>query len=255
MLYFKPALNLNFSEKQILPFLLSLCLFLSSSWASAGLIGVYELPKQNRQMVMEYQDDENIRIQVEEDFYLLVSGGKMYMVNGDSITDVKAFRDRIRSWGITKFMEKRAEKRMKKMPNNQNLVKTDRSETLAGIKGIVWEAHVSDPETQEKEIKEIVITDDARMVALKLAMRKISQAQESEQTPENFKKMRNNMQSVFGDDVAILRYNDRFKLGSLKEADIDPERFQLPNQMEIRSLPKISDLTQIFSLMASLSED
>ena len=255
MFNFKPALNANFSKKQILPFLLSLCLFISSSWAAAGLIGVYELPKQNRQMVMEYHDDQNIRIKVEEDFYLLVSGGNMYMVNGDSITDVKAFRDRIRSWGITKFMEKRAEKRMKKMPNNQNLVKTNRSETLAGIKGTVWEAHVIDPETQEKEVKEIVVTDDARLVALKMAMRKVQEANESEETPENFKKMRSNMQSVFGDDVAILRYNDRFKLNSLKEAEINPEKFQLPNQMEIRSLPKISDLTHIFQLMASLSAD
>lgn len=241
--------------KKTFSLLLLTSLFSFAPFASAGLIGIYELPNKNRQMTLEYLNDENIRIQIEKDFYLLVNGTKMYMVNGKNITDVKAFRERVQNWGITKFLQKRAQKRMQKMPTNDSLTMTKRTETLAGITGIVWEARIIDPDSKKEEIKEIVVTDDARMVALKLAMRKVSRAQESDQTPEDFKQMRTKMESTFGDDVAILRYDDRFKLTSLQEANLDPEKFLLPNDKEIRTMPSISDLGNILQLVASLSTD
>lgn len=222
---------------------------------SAGLIGVYELPNKDMQMTLEYLDDENIRIQVEEDFYLLINGSNMYMVNGKSITDVKEFREKVRNWRITKFLQNRAQKRMQKMPTNKSISITDRTETLAGITGTVWESRVTDPDTQIEEIKEIVVTDDSRMVKLKLAMRNVSRAQENEHTPENIKKMRSKMESTFGDDVAILRYDNRFMLKSIKEIELDPRKFLLPKNMNIKSMPSFSDLTNILQLVASLSTD
>lgn len=234
---------------------LLITLFTFSPLASAGLVGVYELPSKNRQMTLEYLDDDNIRIQVEEGFYLLVNGTKMYMINGNNITDVKAFRERVQGWGITKFLQKRAQKRLQKMPNNDNLTMTNRTETLGGITGIIWEARIIDPDTQKEEIKEIVVTNDARMVVLKLAMQNISRAQNTEETPEDFKKMRTAMESTFGDDVAILRYDDRFKLRSIQEANLDPEKFLLPADQKIRTIPSISDLSNILQLVASLSTD
>jgi len=221
----------------------------------AGLIGVYEMPSKDMQMTLEYLDDENIRIQVEDGFYLLINGSNMYMVNGKSITDVKAFREKVRSWRITKFFQNRAEKRMQKMPTNKSISVTERTETLGGITGTIWESRVTDPDTQKEEIKEIVVTDDSRLVKLKLAMRKISREQENEHTPENLKKMRSKMESVFGDEVAILRYDNRFRLKSIKEIDLEPGKFLLPKDMEIKSMPSFNDLANILQLVATLSTD
>lgn len=238
---------------------LSLFLLISLSsfapLASAGLVGIYELTSKNRQMTLEYLDEENIKIQIEEEFYLLVKGTKMYMINGNNVTDVKAFREQVEGWRITKFLQNRAQKRLQKMPTNGKLTMTDKTETLAGIKGTVWEARIIDPDNQREEVKEIVITDDARVVALKLAMQNVSRAQETENTPEDFKKMRAAMESTFGNDVAILRYDDRFKLKSIQEAHLDPEKFLLPADQKIRTMPSISDLGNILQLVASLSAD
>jgi len=221
----------------------------------AGLIGVYEFPSKDMQITLEFKDEENIRIQVEEDFYLLINGTMVYMVNGENITDVKAFSERVRSWRITKFLQKRAQKRMQKMPTKKTISITDRTETLGGITGAVWESRIIDPETQLEEIKEIVVTGDSRMVRLKLAMQHISRSHESKQTPENIKKMRSKIESAFGDNVAILRYDNRFRLKSIKEIDLDPKIFLLPHKMEIKSMPSFSDLTNILQLVASLSTD
>ncbi len=246
----RTTLHQSFNSLLLFSFLLAF-----APLTSAGLIGVYELPNKDMQMTLEYLDDENIRIQVEEDFYLLINGSNMYMVNGKSITDVKEFRERVRNWRITKFLQNRAQKRMQKMPTNKSISITDRTETLAGITGTVWESRVTDPDTQIEEIKEIVVTDDSRMVKLKLAMRNVSRAQENEHTPENIKKMRSKMESTFGDDVAILRYDNRFMLKSIKEIELDPRKFLLPKNMNIKSMPSFSDLTNILQLVASLSTD
>ena len=217
------------------------------------MVASWELPKKGMRFTVEYFDANNIRMSTEDELYLLVINSDIYLINGDSITDVNAFRDKVKDWSIVRFLAKKVGSRSKKIPSPGSLKATGEIETIAGIQGEVYRATITDVETGTTEDQEIVLTKHPKLVELKHAMQSISDRNMKTFHNKGFAHMKNAMQDTFPPDVSILRYGDKFHVTSFSVKDLPIERFQLPNNNPIKELPSISDLTAFLRLAAPLS--
>lgn len=226
---------------------------LSLQTATAGMEATWELPTKDMRFTVEYFDSENIRMSIKDELYLLVIESDIYMVNGDSITDVNAFRDKVKDWSIVRFIANKMDSRSKRVPTPDTLKATGKIETIAGIQGEVYQAVITNSETGEKEDREIVLTKHPKLVELKRAMQSISDQNMKTFHNEGFANMKDAMQNSFPPDVSILRYGEKFHVASFSEKDLPKERFQLPANNPIKELPSFSDLTAFVRLAAPFS--
>lgn len=225
-----------------------------SSACLAGLVGKWELPDRSLSTSIEYQDDNNIRIEVGKDMYLLFKDGASYMITGQSVVDADAFREEVKDWAVTDFLAQRMKKRQARV-QTQTIEDTDRTETISGITGKVYVATMEDPDSKAPLTREIVLTDDPRLVKLKLIMQRFADSQMNKITRSEFTAMHKTMKNRFGEDRAILRYGKRFVLSSIEEKDIDPTRFELPPNAQVKSIPGLAEIGSIIKLMVPTSED
>jgi hypothetical protein len=221
--------------------------------ARAGMEATWELPSKDIRLTVEYFDSQNVRLSIEDELYLLVIGPDIYMVNGDSITDVNAFRDKVKDWSIVRFIANNMNSRSKRVPAPDALKATGKIETIAGIQGEVYHAIITNNETGEKEDREIVLTKHPKLVELKHAMQAISDQNMKTFHNKGFANMKNAMKNSFPSDVSILRYGNKFHVTSFSEKELSKERFQLPANNPIKDLPSFSDLTAFVRLAAPFS--
>ena len=230
-----------------------LLFILTLQTADAGVEATWELPTKGVRFTVEYFDSENIRMTIKDDLYLLIIESDIYMVNGDSITDVNAFRDKVKDWNIVRFIAKKMDSRSKRVPPPDRLEATGKIETVAGIQGEVYHAVIANNETGEKEDRRIVLTKHPKLVELKQALQSISDRNMKTFHNEGFANMKGAMQNSFPPDVSILRYGEKFHLTSFSEKDMPKERFRLPANNPIKELPGFSDLTAFARLAAPFS--
>lgn len=219
----------------------------------AGLIGSWELPHRSLTTTIEYKDDNNIRISIGKDMYMLFKDGESYMITGQSVVDADAFREEIKDWAIADFLAERMKKRSARV-KTQTLSETDRTETIFGITGKVFVATMHETGTKEPITREIVLTQDDRLVRLKKIMDHFADNQMSKVSRPEFTAMHEIMQNTFDSDSAILRYGDRFILSSVEEKEIDAKRFQLPENIEIKVMPGLTEIGSILKLMMPVPE-
>ena len=217
-------------------------------------MGKWDLPSRNLVTSIEYQDDNNIRIALGKKMYLLFKDGATYMITGQSVVDADAFREQVKDWAITDFVAKRMKKRGARV-QSQTLEKTDRTEVVSGITGTVYLATMQDPDSGKPITREIVLTKDPRLVKLKLIMKNFAEGQMHKITRPEFTAMHKIMQGRFDEDSAILRYGDRLVVTSIEEAEIDPKRFQLPENAIIKTVPGLVEIGSMIKLMMPGKED
>ena len=214
---------------------------------------IWELPTKDMRVKVEYLNQNNIRISIEEDLYLLIKEPNIYMINGSSVTDVNAFREKIKDWRIVRFLSKKMDSRSQRIPPPDSLKASGKFETVAGIQGEIYNAVITNSETGEKENREIVLSKHPKLVELKQAMRAISDRNMKTFHNKGFAHMKNAMQNSFPSDVSILRYGEKFHIAYFSEKDLPKERFLLPANAPIKELPSISDLTAFMRLAVPLS--
>ncbi|MBV1870158.1 MAG: hypothetical protein KUG76_04555 [Gammaproteobacteria bacterium] len=231
----------------VIPFILGL------QTATAGTVVTWELPTKDMRFKVEYLDAQHLRMSIEDELYLLIKDTGIYMVNGKSITDVNAFRGKIKDWTIVQYLAKKMDSRSKRVPEPDKLEATGKMETVAGITGEIYHAVITNNETGLQESREIVLTKNPRMVALKKIMQAISDENMRSFHNKGFENMKSAMKNSFPPDVAILRYGNKFQVASFVETNIDKVRFQLPNDNPIKTLPSLSDLSTFVRLAAPFS--
>jgi hypothetical protein len=127
-----------------------------------------------------------------------------------------------------------------------SLEKTGRSETIAGIKGDVYDLRFVDEDGKEQN-EELVLSDDSRALdfrdALFLMMGAAVQALDIDETTDGAKVMRNQLEAL---DAGILRYGGDLTLTRIDGDSVDPERFTLPAEPM-----DMSNLGALFGAMAA----
>jgi len=232
-------------------------LLLTLSFANtclAGLVGSWELPHRGITTTIEYKDDNNIRITIGDNMYMLFKDGASYMITGQSVVDADAFREEIKDWAIADFLAERMKKRGARV-KTQTLSETDRTETIFGITGKVFVATMVEAGVEQPIIREVVLTQDDRLVRLKKIMDRFADKQMSKTSRPEFTAMLEIMQNTFDSDSAILRYGDRFILLSVEEKEIDSKRFQLPENAQVKTMPGFTEIGSILKLMMPVSEN
>lgn len=72
---------------------------------------------------------------------------------------------------------------------------------------------------------------------------------------KGFSAMRSTMRNTFPSDMSILRYGSKFQVASLTEQPIDQKYFELPENLPIKSLPGIFDISTFARLAAPFTYD
>lgn len=216
----------------------------------ADLRAVFELPRAEREMTVELADDGRARIQLEEGVYVLFQGeAESYFISGESVVDLQAFRRELESWALGRYMLQQMGSRTERIPSPDQLRKTDRTETIAGIEGVVWVAQMQDPDSGEPLRREFVLSDDPRIVKLRAVMRRMGRQHAEEIDDPRVQEMREAFRKAFDEDVGFLRYDDRFKVKELSETSLAEARFTLPEGNPVKSLPGMGDLMTMARVM------
>lgn len=137
---------------------LAAALAVLSATAFADTVGTYLMTGggKNQTLSISYKNDQAIRMDVGQGTYMLVSGAKVYMVTnqGGQVTVIDMDT-------LPKFAMPQAKTQAD--PSKVKVTKTSRSETIAGIRGDVYEIQV------EGTLHEAVISTDKRMQGLNKA--------------------------------------------------------------------------------------
>ena len=198
----------------------------------ADLMGTYSL-REGNVMVIEYRDDNNFRINIGPDGYVLMNNGKAYMVSKQdgkweavSVESMKAMMDRM---GFGARMQETM--RDSTPPRFED---TGRTERIAGISGKVYVLTAQKPNGQT-ETAEVVFSQDARLQKLQQANIRLADAwgnpMQKRQGPSIGEMLKRYQEGAPAG--GILRYAEEMRLISIQETELAASRFALPT---VRSL-------------------
>jgi len=132
--------------------------------AANDYVGTYMTP--DGPMTMEYRDDGNVRVQMADGQYMLISGGSTYVVYQKDGDWLVMPMDEMAAMGAPDAPVDDAEYEMRS---------TGRSETIAGFRGEVYEVLRCDSWTGDcAPDGEVVVSDDPRVANLFAGMQAIS---------------------------------------------------------------------------------
>ncbi len=207
--------------------------------AADDLVATWSL-KDGPPMTIELQDQDNFRMNLGTDAYLLMSQGNGFMVskeNGEWVAmSMESMKRMMEMSGIGDLMARMGEKHAQEGSAPQ-FQKTGEVETIAGIKGEVYKVSM-DNGRGEQETVEMVFSDDARLVRLHQAQARwaessgIMSGQDEPSFSEFMKQYANK-----GPGGAMLRYADVMKLETIQEATLTTARFQVPRIKEMDMSP------------------
>lgn len=224
---------------------ISTILIATVSFIGTGLVQAEDLVaswsiKDGPPMTLELQDQDNFRMNMGEDSYILMSKGKGYMVSKEDgewvATSMESMKKMMEMSGIRDMIT-----RMGKKNNQDNrppqFKKTGRVETIAGITGQVYLVSMEDPSGKQETV-EMVFGEDPRLIRLHQAQARWAESlgmmggQGGSSYSELIKKYAKN-----GPGGAMLRYADVMKLESIQEAKLNNSRFRVPRVREIDMVP------------------
>jgi len=187
-------------------------------------------------MTIELQDQDNFRMNMGEDSYILMSQGKGYMVSKEKgewvATSMEDMKKMMEMSGIKDLMSQMARKQIQD-DRPPRFEKTGRVETIAGIKGQVYQVSM-DNTMGKPETVEMVFGEDSRLLRLHQAQARWAESagmmggRGGPSYSELIKKYAKN-----GPGGAMLRYADVMKLESIKEANLASSRFRVPRVKEM----------------------
>ena len=195
-------------------------------------------------MIIELQDQDNFRMNIGTDSYVLMSQGKGYMVSKEDgewvATSMESMKKMMEMAGMRDLMAKMGKKHVQN-DRPPRFEKTGQEETIAGIKGQVYLVSM-DNAMGKPETVEMVFGEDPRLSRLHEAQARWSESsgmmggRGGPSYSELIKKYAKN-----GPGGAMLRYADVMKLESIQEAKLANSRFNVPRVKEM-DMSQIRDM-------------
>ena len=199
---------------------------LASQAAVADVTAVFDASEGS--VTIEYRDDDHVRLLSSENTYFVIREGKGYIVNQERGESQVIALDNMAA--MTGFMRGAAEPEpeTERDTGNFRLTDTGRSETVAGIRGEVYEYAERDSRTADWQIgEEIVLSDDADARAAYRGLTRITELlgemagqQGLDGKPDDI--------LVELKDKAVLRYGNEWRLASIDRQSIPDSNFTLP---------------------------
>jgi len=196
-----------------------------SSLASADVTAVFDMGGEN--MSIEYKDDSNVRMRVPGGNYMLLQNDEVYAVtrqdNEWQVFALSTFASMMGAAGganafsIEDAMESAA---------GVELRDTGGTEVIAGIRGTVHEVIETRNDGTERIAAEVVLADHASAAQVYRGMFAIMSAMGGMAGQQGLGDMAS--AAYGGEDRAVLRANDDFRLVSLDESAIPDNHFVLP---------------------------
>lgn len=225
--------------------ILTIFLMVTVSFFEAGLVNAEDLVavwavKDAPPMTMELKDQDNFRMNMGEDGYILMSQGKGYMVSKEKdewvATSMKSMKKMMEMSGIRELMSQMGKGAVQddRPPHFEN---TGRVETIAGIKGKIYMVSMENG-MGESETVEIVFGDDPRLLRLHKAQARWTESSGmmGERGGPSFSELMKKY-ATNGPGGAMLRYADMMKLESVQEASLTHSRFKVPRVQEMDMSP------------------
>ncbi len=187
-------------------------------------------------MTIELQDQDNFRMNMGADTYVLVNQGKGYLVTKEGgewvAMSMESMKELMKMSGIQNLMAK-----MSEQPNQENrppqFEKTGQVETIAGITGQVYLVSM-DNDMGQSETVEMVFGEDPRLMRLHQAQARLTDSSgimsgAHESSFSEFMKT----YAENGPDGAMLRYSSVMKIESIQETTLAQSRFTVPRVKEM----------------------
>lgn len=214
-------------------------------YASTALAGSATVESPNgERMVFEYADGNKLRLNTpQQDTYMLVRDNTLYAVsynNGQPMvvnasTMMKGFAD------MAKMTEQAAPAGA--TAEVVSIEATGRSETVAGIKGEIYE--ITTREEGDSITQEVVMSPDARALEFRDALFTMVRAS-TEAMDEELRRNSEDFSKRLGDmNMGILRYGTEMKLAAIDGDTVAAARFELP--------AKPVDMNDLGGLMGAFS--
>lgn len=189
---------------------------------TADVTAVFDMDGET--MAIEYRDDQNVRIRAPGDSYLMRQNDEVYIVSrqgGDwqvlALSDFAAMMGGMTGAGQDTTTE---------MEEQYDFRDTGRTEVVAGIEGTVHEVIETDGRGGEEVAAEVVLTDHDGAVQAYRGMISVISAMGSMAGQQGLGDL---METTYGgENRAILRSNDDWRLVSLNEDPIPDNYFVLP---------------------------
>lgn len=184
----------------------------------ASLAGTATIMNGKDATAIEYAD-EMLRLDTDDDGYMIVRDNRMYVVTGSTVMDATAMMG---MFGVAMPAPAPSATHLNSLRN------TGRTETIAEIRGEVWELSYVDEDGRNKT-NEVVLSPDRRarelQRALALMTRALLQAagEESHSADLLFNEFAKRKRGV-------LRMGDEFQASALSAKRVAAERFDLPSQ-------------------------
>lgn len=197
------------------------CLGLLALPAAADIADVVD--GEGNRMRFEYQD-ERLRINPEgQEGYMIVRGGRTYVVQ-DSDGEIMVL-DLSQAMSMFGGMAKAATPETIDV-KVESLEATGRKETVAGIRGEVYQLRYIDENGQRQET-DMVLSGDARALGFRDAVFLMaeSMADSLGMDLEDTDKLQ---QQLASRDLGVLRYGQDMRITSLEDTRVDDARFVLP---------------------------
>lgn len=207
---------------------LAVCLCFSVA-AQADAYGVFEMPGQTRTEVY-YKDDNHIRVSASKQGYMLVSGDKVYSIMNQGGNRVAMDMGQMGK-AMAKFSQGGNESG-DSAPEDVEIRKTGRTETVAGYEGHVHEVSING------RTLEVVLTDHPRVVAATQGFLKAMLRAGQMMDPGNSGNTRQMLKDL--DETGyggILRQKDGMTLVEAREVDKPDSFYTLPSDVEMMSMP------------------
>lgn len=187
-------------------------------------------------LTIELQDQDNFRMNMGAETYILVSQGKGYLVTREDgawvAMSMESMKEFMRMSGIEDLMAKMSEEPIQENYPPQ-FEKTGRVETIAGITGQVYLVSM-DNDMGQPETVEMVFGNDPRLMRLHQAQARWTES--SRIMSEPYESSYSEFMKTYaenGPDGAVLRYSDVMKLKSVEEVTLAQSRFHVPRVKEM----------------------
>ncbi|HBC56181.1 MAG TPA: hypothetical protein DCZ03_03375 [Gammaproteobacteria bacterium] len=218
---------MKFTYRFLLTFII-FCFTATSVWADIS--GVWNIRQGGMNMRIDYRDDQHMRMEMAPGSYLLIQKDKTYAVTNGTVLDLSAMGQQFEAMGLNNLMQQQMEGRADKplAKPEEVLTKTNKTETIAGIKGEIYQLRFKDPQTGKMVNEEIVLTKDAKLVKLQQAMAKMAQSNMNRMGMAQAPALNDSMQPYLDRGMALLRYGDEMTLVSITETKLEDSRFELP---------------------------
>lgn len=206
------------------------------SVSNADITAVFNL-EEEQQLVLQYRDDNHVRMNVPGEGYMLITGGEGYMVspsgNGWTVISIKDMATMISAIGA----QYGATSNVSFMDFNENVEirNTGRRETVAGLPGDVYEA-IQIESDGTRETMEMVMSDHRDAKDAFQGFMRISTLMGEMAGIQGLDKL---VDDAYGlGDKAVLRAGDEWVLASINRNSIPESDFALPAApMAMPSIP------------------